>query len=61
MSLSLFDLSDYPGNQWSYWKGKILGLEGEKQSDKNPGLEPQILFLEASKSVLEPSHWSLNI
>lgn len=40
MSLSLFDLSDYPGNQGSYWKGTIQGSEGEKQSNKNPGPEP---------------------
>lgn len=40
MSLSLFDLSDCPWNQGSYWKGTIQGSEGEKQSDKNPGPEP---------------------
>ena len=40
MSLSLFDLSDYPGNQGSYWKGIIQGSAGEKQSNNNPGPGP---------------------
>lgn len=40
MSLSLFDLSDYPGNRGSYWKGIIQGSAGEKQSNNNPGPQP---------------------
>jgi len=40
MSLSLFDLSDYPGNKGSYWKGVIQGSAGEKQSNNNPGPGP---------------------
>lgn len=40
MSLSLFDLSDYPGNQVSYCTGIIQGSAGEKQSNNNPGPGP---------------------
>lgn len=40
MSLSLFDLSDYPGNQSSYCKGIIQGSAGKKQSNNISGPEP---------------------
>lgn len=56
MSLSLFDLSDYPQNQGSYWEGIMQGSAGEPSND-SPGPGPpwnlSFLFLEESKPVLE--------
>lgn len=62
MSLSLFDLSDYPGNQGGYWKGAIQGSEGEKHPIKILDLSllgAEDLILGSKQTCSEPSHCCL--
>lgn len=60
MPLSLFDLSDYPGNQRSYWKGITSGPAGELLSWTCAFLEQELLFLEVSTFILESLHCCLH-